>query len=334
MLKKFRSSFIVAFVVALFLYIYAILSPYAFSDSFKMRTLIVLIFAGLLSLLSSINFRSLSRFFEKMANKKNPFRKIFYWLHVFIENTNMRKSLNIIFQILLVAYLVLLLANEFFPVPFNLNYLLIPVIAFGVLTAIFPYEPKEEKKDIQKKLVEYKYGMILAFILGIIGAILIFIKTKDLGWISYIISAISGILIILVGFLIYQEDEEEEEELIIEENYMKYGKYTLFILLCISVILSFFIGWNAFRIVFGSLYVLFLPGFTMSFIFFEKGNIDLLERIALSFALSISVVPLVVFYLNLIGMKINALNVSLIILGIILISLVIIRKKWLKSKKS
>lgn len=334
MLKKFRFSFVVAFVVALFLYLYTILSPHAFSDSFKIRTLVILIVAGILSLLSSINFRSLSKFFEKKANTKNPFGKIFYWLHIFLEKTNLRKALNIIFQILLVVYLVLLLVNEFVPVQFNLNYLLIPVIAFGVLTALLPYEPKEEKKDPEKELVEYKSGIILAFILGIVGAILIFIKTRDLGWISYIISAISGILIILVGFLIYKEDEEEDEELVIAEDYVKYGKYALLVLLSISIALFFFIGWNSFRIVFGSLYVLFLPGFAMSFIFFDKGNIDLLERIALSFALSISVVPLVVFYLNLLGMKINTLNVSLIILGIILISLIIIRKKWLKSKKS
>jgi len=46
-----------------------------------------------------------------------------------------------------------------------------------------------------------------------------------------------------------------------------------------------------------------------------------IERIALSFALSIAVVPLVVFYLNLIGVKINLLNSFLTILGIIAVSL-------------
>ena len=60
----------------------------------------------------------------------------------------------------------------------------------------------------------------------------------------------------------------------------------------------------------------------MTFVFFpiKKQNekeIDVIERIALSFALSIAVVPLLVFYLNLIGMKINALNVVLIVAFII-----------------
>ena len=53
------------------------------------------------------------------------------------------------------------------------------------------------------------------------------------------------------------------------------------------------------RIVFGSVYVLFLPGYWTSISFFDKKEIDRLERFALSFALSISVVPLFTFYTNL-----------------------------------
>jgi len=105
----------------------------------------------------------------------------------------------------------------------------------------------------------------------------------------------------------------------------------------ISVIIPFFTSLRpleSMRIVFGSVYVLFLPGFIMSYIFFpkkkhehfetDKNSIDFIERIALSFALSIAVVPLAVFYLNLIGVKINLLNSFLTILGIIIISLLII----------
>ncbi|MFH0752294.1 MAG: DUF1616 domain-containing protein [archaeon] len=49
-------------------------------------------------------------------------------------------------------------------------------------------------------------------------------------------------------------------------------------------------------------------------------GIDVIERTALSFALSIAVVPLMVFYLNLIGLKIIALNSSLVVLGIVVIA--------------
>ncbi len=98
---------------------------------------------------------------------------------------------------------------------------------------------------------------------------------------------------------------------------------------------------ESFRIVFGSIYVLFIPGFILSYIFFphtkefeskeeNKKSIDWIERIALSFALSIAIVPLAVFYLNLIGVKINALNSFLTILGIIVIALGIL---YYKRKK-
>ena len=100
---------------------------------------------------------------------------------------------------------------------------------------------------------------------------------------------------------------------------------------------------DSLRIVFGSIFVLFLPGFVISYIFFpktkefeskseEKGAVDWIERIALSFALSIAIVPLAVFYLNLIGVKINFLNSFLTILAIILISGIILRIRKKKSE--
>ena len=83
------------------------------------------------------------------------------------------------------------------------------------------------------------------------------------------------------------------------------------------------------RITLGTPYVLFLPGYIISFIFFKK--IDIIERIALSFALSIAIVPLIIFYLNLIGMKINLLSSVLTIAGIIIIALVILKKTTKKT---
>lgn len=107
------------------------------------------------------------------------------------------------------------------------------------------------------------------------------------------------------------------------------------------VILSLVISFNsdilaAFRLVFGTVFSLFIPGFFVSHIFFEADSksIDSLERLALSFALSISVVPLIIFYLNLIGIKITTLNSVLTIIGVILISVGIIElKRRRKSSK-
>lgn len=63
------------------------------------------------------------------------------------------------------------------------------------------------------------------------------------------------------------------------------------------------------RIAFGSVFVLFVPGWFIVSAAFSQEEIDLLERIALSFALSISALPLLIFYLNLAGMKITVWSV-------------------------
>lgn len=82
------------------------------------------------------------------------------------------------------------------------------------------------------------------------------------------------------------------------------------------------------RIILGSVFVLFLPGFAWSFVFFAKEEIDWIERIALSFGLSIALVPLAVFWLNyFLGMKINLVNVSIIILALTGVAAVTYRLK-------
>jgi len=106
----------------------------------------------------------------------------------------------------------------------------------------------------------------------------------------------------------------------------------LIVLAIISVLVGVFSSLTmieSLRVVYGSVYVLFLPGFVLSFLFFpktkarakdkrEKGSIDWIERIALSFALSIAIVPLVVFYLNLVGIKINTASSFLTVLVIVI----------------
>lgn len=74
------------------------------------------------------------------------------------------------------------------------------------------------------------------------------------------------------------------------------------------------------RIVLGSFFVLFIPGFAWSFVFFAKDEIDAIERIALSFGLSIAIIPLMIFYLNyLFGIKITLINSTIAILFLTLI---------------
>ncbi len=63
------------------------------------------------------------------------------------------------------------------------------------------------------------------------------------------------------------------------------------------------------RVVGGSVIVLFLPGFSLTYALFSKREIDSLERFTLSVALSIATVPLAVFFANrFLGVEITLIN--------------------------
>ncbi|MBU1246258.1 MAG: hypothetical protein ABIJ20_03685 [Nanoarchaeota archaeon] len=108
------------------------------------------------------------------------------------------------FQTILVTYLILFLIEQtwagFVSTYLNLNYLLIAVIILGILD-LFSEHPKQKKQKTTKK------DYILISLLGIISFAIIKYKTIDLGWLSWTISIIAGILIILLSLLILEEDE-------------------------------------------------------------------------------------------------------------------------------
>jgi len=86
---------------------------------------------------------------------------------------------------------------------------------------------------------------------------------------------------------------------------------------------------DIFRIIFGSIFVLFVPGFAWSYVFFNRGKIDSIERLALSFGLSIALVPLTVFWFNWVfSVSISLVNTCLLVCGITAVALV-----WLYARK-
>jgi uncharacterized membrane protein len=88
----------------------------------------------------------------------------------------------------------------------------------------------------------------------------------------------------------------------------------------------------AIRAILGFILVFFLPGFAWTLIFFKQVNI--IERIALSFGLSIAVVTLSILILNvLIGVRITGLHSLLIIIIITIIPLTFYYlKRFVKGK--
>ena len=73
-----------------------------------------------------------------------------------------------------------------------------------------------------------------------------------------------------------------------------YFVFSVAILMFLCIILPYqdnsIMQW--FRLIIGSIFVLFLPGLLLTEAFFDRQDIDILERIAMSFALSVSIVPL------------------------------------------
>ena len=149
-----------------------------------------------------------------MINAINRIKKC---LKTWSENRFFRAivaSIQQLFIILLVTYLVLLLIETIFPESvsryLNLNYWLIAVIITGVVTVLSRQESGTLKEKDEKTI---NTGSIITFVcIGLIGAALIWYKTREIGWLSYLISLVGGTLIVLLSILIWQKDGEEESE--------------------------------------------------------------------------------------------------------------------------
>ncbi|MBA7672268.1 hypothetical protein ES703_80443 [subsurface metagenome] len=82
-------------------------------------------------------------------------------------------------------------------------------------------------------------------------------------------------------------------------------------------------GLSVIRAIIGFILVFFLPGFAWTLVFFRGKQINVVERVALSFGLSIAVVTISIFALNLlVGVEITGFNSVLIIVAVTIIPVV------------
>lgn len=131
---------------------------------------------------------------------------------------------------------------------------------------------------------------------------------------------------------------------------------TIILLIIESIALIWLPFWESLRVVFGTSFVIFLPGFVLSYVFFpqtvsiiqssdaeeitgvsiQRGHpaLDWVERITLSFILSLSVVPLVVYLTNRIGLPITTATVIFLTAGITLAGLVALFWRWKEYPRS
>jgi len=98
-----------------------------------------------------------------------------------------------------------------------------------------------------------------------------------------------------------------------------------------SEIFGFIESLPVIRGILGFILVFFIPGFAWTLVFFRQVNVP--ERIALSFGLSIAAVTLSILVLNkLIGIRITGLNSVLIIIVITVVPIVVYYLNRLRSR--
>lgn len=91
------------------------------------------------------------------------------------------------------------------------------------------------------------------------------------------------------------------------------------------------------RVLLGSIYVLFLPGFALTFLLFKEKELNKIERLALSLGFSVAVVPLLTFLLSRLGLSLDAKNIFFEILAFLIlvalgIAIKLKRPQFLKPK--
>ncbi|MFH1849098.1 MAG: hypothetical protein ABH879_02835 [archaeon] len=107
-----------------------------------------------------------------------------------------KEAIGLVFSVSLLVYIVLFVYNEFRPLSFGLSYLLLFVVVFGGLSFALPAEKKSG-------------GAVSTALLGIAGGVFMFSKTRQLGFLSYVIGFVTAVLI--VAFSVFMFDEEPKE---------------------------------------------------------------------------------------------------------------------------
>jgi hypothetical protein len=157
--------------------------------------------------------------FEKVTIVKNSLVKLKKnyksWLISFGEYY-LFMNRNYFFPGVLIGYLIFILLHQIDLLDFlsdsiytliNTNFLWIVVVSW-----VFTTFKEDFDNNYQRKVKSYEWlykNMIINSVLSIIWSMIILMQTKELWFLSYIISLISGLLIFLVGVSIMEEDTED-----------------------------------------------------------------------------------------------------------------------------
>lgn len=128
-------------------------------------------------------------------------------------------------------------------------------------------------------------------------------------------------------------------------NYLRsnqaYWYWITIILTLTTALLVFTIPENAFPLVYaryilGSIFVLWLPGYTFMKALFPEKELDSIERVALSIGMSLALVPIIGLLLNYTpwGIRLTPITISLVALTLTFAAAAIIREHQNKLKQS
>ena len=115
-----------------------------------------------------------------------------------------------LFVTLLVTYLLLLLVETIWERSvssyLNLNYLLIVLIAVGIVAVL----TGPERAQVSERRRLGKRYIFIGACAALAGAFIVWYKTNDIGWLSYVVSVASGGVIAVLFLLIWTERDETE----------------------------------------------------------------------------------------------------------------------------
>ncbi|MFC1948305.1 hypothetical protein ACFLXY_10355 [Chloroflexota bacterium] len=136
-------------------------------------------------------------------------------LNRIVEHKIYRESIQVIcycFTISLITYLLLLLIETIWEKSvsghFNMNILMIVVIIFAIIVTLTQPDIKEEGEHEKPS----KKSTIFSVCIGIGGVIIIWYKTNEIGWLSYLVSIIGGSMITLISLMIMRENGLKNEK--------------------------------------------------------------------------------------------------------------------------
>jgi Na+/citrate or Na+/malate symporter len=90
----------------------------------------------------------------------------------------------------------------------NLNHLLVAVIIIGIAAVL---TVPRKVQGSQAKTFTLK-NIIMIICAGVGGAVIVWYKIHEIGWVAYIISVVSVVLIVFLSIHVWQEDKDKEHD--------------------------------------------------------------------------------------------------------------------------